>query len=218
VVSEEEGGRLAFDRVTLRSPQDGRVLVRALSLEVPAGGRAVIAGPSELTTALERAVARMWPSGDGHLVRPHDVMFLPERPYLPNGPLRHMLDGDGEGPPADEDALWAAIRSAGVETAVQRIGGLDVEQNWDDKLSLQEQRLLEVARILLAAPGAVVLTRLYASLGDEAAAAALAALAARRIGCLVLETELPPDGAFDVRIEIAPDGSWARAGERAAVG
>src|SRR5262249_2329370 len=41
----EGGDRLAYDRVTLLTPRDGRVLIRDLSLEVPQGKHLLIVGP-----------------------------------------------------------------------------------------------------------------------------------------------------------------------------
>jgi len=214
----EDGERLAVERLTLRAPQDARVLVHELSLGLGRGGRAVIAGPQDATAALERAIAGMWPSGEGTIVRPGDVMFLPERPYLPPGTLRHLLVGASATAPAGEDDVWAALRTAGVEVAVRRVGGLDVELNWDNELSLHEQRLLEVARMLLAVPSVVVLARLDANLGAAIAVETRAALSARRIGYLALENEAPAAAQFDEVVRIAADGSWTRTVERAATG
>src|SRR5262249_27989147 len=41
-VAEEAGSRLALERLTLRLPQDGRVVVRDLSVELRAGGRLLV--------------------------------------------------------------------------------------------------------------------------------------------------------------------------------
>jgi putative ATP-binding cassette transporter len=210
----EDGGRLAFDHLTLRAPQDARVLVRALSLEVAPGACALVVATRDATAALERAIAGMWPSGEGRMVRPADVMFLPERPYLPPGTLRDLLGGAG----GSEDEIRAALRSAGVEAAVRRVGGLDVTRDWDSELSLDEQRLVELARILLAAPSFVVLARLDASVGAALAADGRAAVSARGIGLLALENQIPAAGDFDEVVEIAADGSWSRTGRRVATG
>jgi vitamin B12/bleomycin/antimicrobial peptide transport system ATP-binding/permease protein len=210
----EDGGRLAFERLTLRTPQDGRVLVRGFSLEVAPGGRALVVATGDTTVALERAIAGMWPSGEGRIVRPGDVMFLPERSYLPPGTLRDLLFRTG----GTDDEIWAALRTAGVEAVVRRVGGLDVERNWDDALSVEEQRLVEIARMLLTAPSFVVLTRFDASVRVEVAAESRAALSARGIGQLVLENQPPAAGEFDDVVQIAADGSWTRTGSRVATG
>ncbi|HJQ84380.1 MAG TPA: ABC transporter transmembrane domain-containing protein [Candidatus Binatia bacterium] len=217
-VSEAASGHLAVEGLTLRTPQDGRVLIHALSLDLGPGVRALVAGPHDATLALERAIASLWASGEGRIARPRDVMLLPERPYLPPGTLRELL-GIADGMPrADDDELWRALRTAGVEPAVQRVGGLDREGDWDDLLSLQEQRLVEVARMLLAAPRFVLLTRLDASLGAATAAEILGMLRSRGIGCVVLEDDVAHAAQFDEVVQIAADGTWVRIGAKAATG
>jgi putative ATP-binding cassette transporter len=193
------------------------VLVRELSLDLVPGARGLVVGPQDATVALERAIAGMWPSGSGKIIRPNDLMFLPERPYLPPGSLRHLLVGmTSTGSDGD---LWEALRAAGVEAAVRRVGGIDVAVDWDNDLSLEEQRLLEIARMLLAAPAFVVLMRLAANLGVATAVEARAALSARGIGYLALETEAAAsDAQCDAVVQIAPDGTWSRIADKAATG
>jgi len=145
-------------------------------------------------------------------------MLLPERPYLPPGTLRQLLGLADGTPRADEDELWRALRTAGVEPAVRRVGGLDREGDWDDLLSLQEQRLVEVARMLLAAPNFVLLTRLDESLGAATAAEILGMLRARGIGYVVLEDDVAHAAQFDEGVQIADDGTWVRIGAKAATG
>jgi len=211
----EDGRRLAIERLTLRTPQDARVLVRALSLDLASGARGLVVGPEDATVALERAIAGVWPSGEGRIVRPADVMFLPDRPYLPPGTLRELLAGTAR---VGEQEVWTALRTAGVEPTVLRVGGLDVSLDWDTALSLREQRLLEIARMLLAAPSVVVLEHLVTGLDGATAAAMRAGLSARGIGLLALEDAVPDVMDFDEVVQIAPDGSWTRTGARAATG
>ena len=199
----EDGRRLAIERLTLRTPQDARVLVRALSLDLAPGARGLVVGPEDATVAL------------GRVVRPADVMFLPDRPYLPPGTLRELLAGTAR---VGEQEVWTALRTAGVEPTVLRVGGLDVALDWDTALSLREQRLLEIARMLLAAPSVVVLEHLVTGLDGATAAATRAALSARGIGLLALEDAVPDVMDFDEVVQIAPDGSWTRPGARAATG
>jgi putative ATP-binding cassette transporter len=210
IAVSEDPQRLALDRVTLRASQDGRVLARELSVALVPRERTLVVGPRDATRAIERALAGMWPSGDGRIVRPPDVMFLPERPYLPPGTLRDLLRGAESTTSPGDNEIRSALAAAGVDTAVQRMGGLDVERDWDSSLSLQEQRLVEIARMLLATPRFVVLTRLEEMLGTDAGAAVLTALTARGIGYLVLEDDVPGAGQFDDIVRIAADASWTR--------
>ncbi len=208
-VTENED-RFAIEQLTLRAPRDGPVLVRQLSLEVPAGGRLLVTGPNDLaTTALLRAVAGIWEHGEGRIVRPalEHVLLLPDRPYLPSGTLRELIVGiGGTAHPAD-DQIWEALTAAGVDTAVRRVGGLDLEDTWDDALSIEEQRLVDVARLFLAAPRVALLAR-PTVLGVDRAETILTVLAARGIAYVVLGDGALAPSHFDAMVEIAPDGSW----------
>ena len=214
-VAEDER-RFALEQVTLRAPHDGPVLVRQLSLEVPAGGRLLVTGPSELaTTALLRAVAGLWEDGEGRIVRPplEHVFLLPDRPYLPPGTLRELIAASGGTAPAGDDRaearVWEALATAGVDAAIRRVGGLDLEGDWDDALSLEEQRLVGVARLLLAAPRLVVLAR-PAGLGIDRAEKILTALAERGVAYVALGDGALAREHFDAVVEIAPDGTCTR--------
>jgi ABC-type uncharacterized transport system fused permease/ATPase subunit len=89
-------------------------------------------------------------------------------------------------------------------------GGLDVERDWDALLSLEEQRLLSFARILLARPRFAVLSRLDKSLGSERFAQLVRDLLAREVGCIVVGEGGLAGEPFGAVIALAPDGSWTK--------
>jgi putative ATP-binding cassette transporter len=209
----EDPARLAFENLSLVSPQDGQPLVRDLSLEVTAGHRLLVTAPSDLVTnALLRVISGLWRSGSGRVVRPPSgqVILVPERPYLPPGPLRAALVPGAPAPNDADDRIWQVLKRVGVEASVLRVGGLDVERDWNDVFSLDEQRLIAVARLFLASPRFVVLERPAAGLGLDRARELLAVLAERRIGTIVFGAGTPGRGHFDATVEIAADGTWAR--------
>src|SRR5439155_17234963 len=146
----------------------GQVLVRGASVSVPGGTRVLIAGPNDTAkVALFRASAGIWEHGSGRIVRPglDAILFLPERPYLPPGTLRDVLVRTGrEGVIGDEQTA-TLLHVLGLEPVLERTGGLDVERDWDDVLSLAEQQLLSVARVVLAAPRFAFLERPRTALG-----------------------------------------------------
>jgi vitamin B12/bleomycin/antimicrobial peptide transport system ATP-binding/permease protein len=207
-----EDARLAFEDVTLREPRHGRSLVRALSLEVTPGACLLVNGPGDATAALLRAVAGLPEPGDGRIVRPTGdaLLVLPDRPYLPPGTLREVLVGIDGSSRASESDIQVALRAVALDDLVERGSGLDAEQDWTEVLSLEEQRLVDVARGLLGTPRFAVLARLQAGVGATAAARVLDALAARGVGCLVLGDEAAGHARFDAVIDIAPDGTWTR--------
>lgn len=86
---------LALDDLHLSLP-DGTALLAVNGLQVNPGDSVLVKGPSGSgKSTLFRALAGIWPWSAGRLRAPADfdarVMFLPQRPYFPNGALRHAL-------------------------------------------------------------------------------------------------------------------------------
>jgi putative ATP-binding cassette transporter len=208
---DDGGAELAWEQLTVRSPQDGSTLVEGLSLTVPPGVRTLVSGPNEAArNALFRATAGLWSAGTGRVVRPPpgSILFLPERPYVPPGTLRQaLLESAREHEVPDADLL-AALRALGVQNLVARAGGLDVERDWDDQLSIDEQQLLSLARVLLAAPRFAVLDRPALVLGPERAAHALALLASASITTVTFASDPALADQQDARLELFDDGRW----------
>jgi putative ATP-binding cassette transporter len=214
IVLVEDGRRLLVDGLTL---EDGRVMVRDLSLAVGPGERVLVLAPSDANNALQRAIAGMWPRGSGRIERPSDVMLLPERPYLPPGTLRELLSLD-ENAETRVANVEDALRAVGADATLRHARGLDEELPQHAPPSLQEQRLLEIARMLLAAPAVVVLAELDGALGAGAAADARRLLCERGIGSLTLETSMLETAQFDAVVRIAADGSWSASHVQKAAG
>ncbi len=210
VVAEEDGPRLGIEGLTLRTPQDGRVLVRDLSVEVRAGARLLITAPNDVLAALPRALVGIWENGEGRVVRPRldNVLLLADRPYLPSGTLRELVVGIDPAPPVPDDHIWELLRLVNIDGAVRRVGGFESARDWRDVLSLEEQLLVGVARLLLAAPRFAVLAPLAPSLGADRAAHILAALAERGVGYVVLGDGGLSRDLFDAIVDIGADGTW----------
>ena len=209
LVIAEEPERLAFEKLTLRTPHEARVLVQELELEVDPGSRLVIRSHDPVARrALMRATAGVWSEGVGRIVRPAltHIAFLPERPYLPPSTLRMLLSGDRETPPTNAE-LGAVLARLAAEAIVTYADGLDVEQRWDKVLSTRDQALLSVARLVLDRPRFAFVDNLGRTLGDEHVPAVLKTLADCGITCVVLDG-VSGAVAGDVTLVIADDGSW----------
>jgi len=206
----EDDRHLSFERLTLLDPHDGHPLVRDLTVRLDAGSRLLVRCPADTTEALLRAVAGLWEAGQGRVVRPagDGILILPSEPWLPPGTLRELLVG-GQSDGVPDDGVRAALHTLALDGVVQRAGGLDVELG-RDVLSQQEKRLVEVARALLAAPRFVLLPHFEANLGIARGGDALAALAARGIGYVVVGDVTVDAPHVDGIVEIAPDGTWTQ--------
>jgi putative ATP-binding cassette transporter len=153
----------------------------------------------------------LWETGEGCIARPahESLLVVPEDPYPAPATLRELLGGsETAAPPSDAD-VQAALRGLGVEDIVARAGGLDAELPWD-AASPEERRLLAIARALIAPPRFAVLVHPADGLGAARASAALAALAARGIGYVVLDEEALGPEHFDAVVTITADGGWTR--------
>ena len=211
IVVEESPDRVVYENVTLHSTDQSRVLVENLNLEISRGSRwlftCVDDGPK---VALFRATASVWDCGGGRIVRPglDDILFLPERPYLPPGTLRDVLLRTGMESTTKDAEIQIVLHKLGLEAAVARAGGLDADKDWDDVFSIGEQHLLSIARIFLARPAFVYLDRPGSSLPKSQIAGILDMLAAQGIGSVVLSKNGESRLHYDSCLEIKPDGTW----------
>jgi len=93
----EQETRLSYEQLTLFPSTGGGPLIKDLSATVPSGSRVLITGPNQAAaSALFMATAGVAGSGTGRIVRPPSkgLGFLSERPYLPPGSLRQILQSD----------------------------------------------------------------------------------------------------------------------------
>jgi putative ATP-binding cassette transporter len=145
---------------------DGTELLHGATLTLPPGRSVVISGRSGSgKSTLFRALAGIWPYGHGAVRRPAGrALFLPQRPYIPLGTLRHAITYP-DGADASDAAVRAALRNAGLGHLEPR---LDEEDAWTQRLSGGEQQRLAVARALLARPDWLFLDEATASLDPAA--------------------------------------------------
>lgn len=168
----EEDSRLAFEGLTLATPDDGRLLLADLSLEIYRGRRLLIDGPDGSgRTSLMRATAGLWKAGQGRVVRPplERMMFLPQQPYLTLGTLRdQLLYTTPVGVRISDENLLAVLQDVQLEAVLERVGGLDAPQrDWKSLLSLGEQQSLAFARLLLSIPEFAFLDEATSALPPE---------------------------------------------------
>jgi putative ATP-binding cassette transporter len=151
---------------------NGKPLVSADGLSLRAGERTLLTGPSGSgKSTLFRAVAGIWPFGDGAINVPAgaSLMMLPQRPYFPIGSLHAAIVYPGE----TESFNPAQMRDVLAMVGLPQLGPrLEEEAHWNRMLSLGEQQRLGLARALLHRPDYLFLDEATASL-DEPSEAAL---------------------------------------------
>jgi vitamin B12/bleomycin/antimicrobial peptide transport system ATP-binding/permease protein len=139
-------------------------------LQLQAGQTVLLQGPSGCgKSTLMRAVAGIWPWQEGAITPSPDWMFLPQKPYLPQGSLRQALTYPGLLGEVPDATLQEALAQAHLPHLIDR---LDDEQAWDQCLSGGEQQRLALARTLVRRPRWVFADEVTSAL-DEATQAAL---------------------------------------------
>jgi putative ATP-binding cassette transporter len=207
----EDSARVAFEGLTLTTPRDSRLLVRDLGVEAPYGQRLLILGPSGSgRTCLIRAVAGLWLSGQGRIVRPplDEILFLPQQPYLRAGPFRDQLLYGTRHDKLSDSRLLAALRKVQFEEVLERVGGLDAVGDWSSTLSQGEQQQLSLARLLLASPRFAFLDEPTSALDADLARRIYATLAKTSITYISITSDERLRDYHDRVVELGPDGTW----------
>lgn len=176
---------LAIPALALALP-DGRVIARVAGLTLRAGERSLLVGASGSgKSTLFRAIAGIWPFGEGTIELPagKSVMLLPQRPYIPIGPLAAAISY-----PAVEGAHGAEALRTALETVhlPQLKDRLEEEANWSQILSGGEQQRLAVARALLAKPDWLFLDEATSALDEPLEQAIYAAIRAALPGTTIV--------------------------------
>jgi putative ATP-binding cassette transporter len=182
-----------------------------LNITIQRGERVLILASNGFAkVALFKATAGLFQHGGGRIVRPtaNQMLFLPEHPYLPKGTLRELLGGTPQAGTAADDAIENALRALGLESVLGRARGPDTDQDWNELLSPAEQTLIEVARVLLAAPEFVFLDRLLGSLDPAEVDRVYQAFVKRGITYIVLGRADDDLNSFDKVLTITEDGAW----------
>ena len=145
------GGDLVLNGLQLRLP-DGRQIVDVAHLRFEKGRSTLVTGPSGSgKSTLFRAVADIWPYGEGRIEAPEGarVMLLPQRPYVPSGTLRTAVTYPALSGSYSDDQIIAALKAARLSHFADQ---LDADDNWGQRLSGGEQQRLAIARALLDKP------------------------------------------------------------------
>ena len=164
-----KGPILSLPDVDLALP-DGRKLAHIGDLALIPQESTLVVGPSGVgKSTFFRAIAGLWPFGKGEILEPPyaKLMLLPQRPYIPIGPLRDALAYPAPSANFSDDVLRATMTKVGLEAFSDR---LDESDNWQMRFSGGEQQRLGIARALLAKPDWLFLDEATASLDEKSEA------------------------------------------------
>ena len=205
---------IGLDDLLLKLP-NGRPLVQTSGLKLRSGERTLVTGPSGSgKSTLFRAIAGIWPFGDGKILIPKgaSLMMLPQRPYFPVGTMASAISyPSGDGTYSDEQ-LRDVLTLVGLPALASRLAE---EGHWNRTLSLGEQQRLGIARALLHEPKFLFLDEATASL-DEPSEALLYRLIAERLPNTTVVSighRSTLDAFHQRRVTLARDGEQFRIGD-----
>ncbi len=200
---------IRYENVTLFGSEEEPTELRDFTLTLPPGLRTLITAKNKMILLrLFNVSAGIENHSMGVLRRPpaDQVLFIPEKPYLPPGTLREVLAPDLAW--VGDPAILAVLEQLEMLNVLTIAGGLDTaHQDWNSLLSIGEQKLLEIARLLLAKPRFTYLLRLRSVLSDDHVARVMQALRASGITYINLGKQEYLD-CYDRVVELYDDGTW----------
>ncbi|HTW28377.1 MAG TPA: ABC transporter ATP-binding protein/permease [Acetobacteraceae bacterium] len=203
------GGPLALKDLTLALP-DGKVLLEHAGLSFPRGSATVISGRTGSgKSTLFRAIAGIWPFASGKVELPSgSYLFLPQRPYIPLGTLRHAIAYPDDRTRYSQEQFEQVLTDMSLEHLIPH---LDEETLWTQRLSGGEQQRLALARAILLRPDWLFLDEATANLDPESERAAYHMLRERLRDSTIVSIAHRPEiaEAHDRRLEFRRDSAAA---------
>lgn len=159
-INRIEKNYVAFEDVTLRTPDHKQVIVENLSFCLQRGESLLIMGPSGRgKTAILRAITGLWTEGSGRILSPSpkDTLFLSQSPYLTVGTLRQQLLFPDINHQINQVKIQEILQQVNLQSIMGDLEQLDQEIPWENRLSLGEKQRLAFARILIHRPKLAIL-------------------------------------------------------------
>jgi len=144
-------GRLELDKVAVTWTGERARLDDPLVEVAPGDHVLIVDRTGSARGALFSALAGLWPWGSGKISLPPraKVMYMPERPYVPDGTLRSALTYPMASKAFDDDELKAALERVGLP---RMSASLDRRARWAKEISYDDEVRVTLARLLLLKP------------------------------------------------------------------
>ncbi|WP_144138010.1 ABC transporter ATP-binding protein/permease [Paraburkholderia sp. BCC1884] len=161
-----DADKLSTEGLTLALP-NGNPLSRIRDIAIQPGSRWLVRGPSGSgKSTLMRALAGLWPFGDGSIDAPVNarMMFIPQVSYMPIGTLKAALTYPSSADTYSDEECREALVTCHLSEYTDR---LQESGHWTRILSPGEQQRLAAARVLLHKPDYLFLDEATSALDAE---------------------------------------------------
>ena len=169
IVRSEEGSKVSLElRGLAVNLDDGTAVVGETRVSIDRGERVLVVGESGAgKSTLIRAIAGLWPWGEGEILirKGAKLFFMPQRPYVPIGSLKHAVAYPNPTDSLDDEEVKRALRDAELGHLVDRI---HEEVPWERTLSGGEQQRLTFAQLFIQAPDIIVMDEATSALDGDA--------------------------------------------------
>ena len=149
------------------SLDDGTGIVNETEVDIAPGEKVLIVGDSGSgKSTLVRAIAGLWPWGEGQVVMQRDakLLMLPQKSYVPLGSLRRATTYPLAADKVPDEKVRASLEAVGLGHLMDRI---DEEGPWEQTLSGGEKQRLAFARLIIHKPNLIVLDEATSALDPE---------------------------------------------------
>ncbi len=161
-----KNGVIHFDELSV-ADRGGGTMISDTSVTISQGEKVLVTGESGSgKSTLSRALAGLWPWGSGKINIPKNqrIAFLPQKPYLPDGPLRAVLLYPHGKATTTDQVISAAMERCGIKYLIKR---LDEENQWDRILSGGEKQRIAFARLVIQKPEIIVMDEATSALDED---------------------------------------------------
>ncbi len=167
IAIEKNATKLEVRDLQIKSPRD-KLLLEHVNLDLSSGESLLIRGASGCgKSTLIKALAGIWPYTQGQVryLNEAKVLFLSQKPYLPQGSLR--LAASYPSAPIEDGRTEQFFKLVGLEHLIPHLDEVDT---WSHILSLGEQQRVAIVRALLNQPDMLFLDEASSAMDEQSEA------------------------------------------------
>lgn len=202
---------ICFENFTLYSNDRSKLLVDNLQLTIHRKERWLItAADDAVKLSLFRSIAGISNHSEGDIKKPSwdEILFLPEKPYLPPGRLRNVIVPAYLNLEVSDSEILKELKNMGLESLVRRFGGIRSLKEWDEELSLAEKYKIALIRILFVKPKFLILDRPGSILGKYEISKLLKLFHRLGVTTVVIAKDEETVLEYDYHLNISHFGEW----------